>query len=171
MEADKLNKLGHDYFLADVTLNSLRPRQESTPGCLLGRKWSLHDPRVVLGCPKPSWAAWAGLRGSRPAPTPRRVWVPSLMKTSSEVRRPLCLWEPGTPRPGSIWHVLVVGCWLKTPCPHPPCILAAGAFPAVMTVCCLEIPRAGICPFIQEIVPGNFWKPVTVVSAGIRRGR
>ena len=25
MEADKLNKLGPDHFLADVTLNSLRP--------------------------------------------------------------------------------------------------------------------------------------------------
>lgn len=121
MEADKLNKLGHDYFLADVTLNSLRPRQESTPGCMLGRKWSLHDPRVILGCPKPSWAAWVGLRGSRPAPSPEGL---DAMTDEDQLRGrfagPSACGSQGPPGRAAFWHVLLVGCWLKTPCPSPP---------------------------------------------------
>lgn len=49
MEADELNKLRHDYFYADVTLNSLRPRQESTPGGCRAEA-ALQDPWTVLGC-------------------------------------------------------------------------------------------------------------------------
>lgn len=70
MEADKLNKLGHNHSLADVTLNSLRPHWEgaqaaggggSGPSRICGASGS-SVPRAL--------AAWVVPRGSELAAPP-----------------------------------------------------------------------------------------------------
>lgn len=64
MEADELNKLRHDYFYADVTLNSLRPRQESNAGLLSGGSGS-PGPVDGPGMQAPSAGVSAGPRLGR----------------------------------------------------------------------------------------------------------
>lgn len=170
METDKLNKSGHDHFLADVISHSLRSRWEAGQAARRGGS-GFSRVHGRLGMPGPvqtllglfGWCAGTGGTGLSLLP-------PEGLGTMADERAAHKAPGHGAP-PATGARDLPLG-WrrLRRPCPSPILQAGAGAFLGVRTPRYLGIQRAGFSSFIQGVVPA--WElpgAVTAAGAGLQR--